>query len=104
MRLFELTEDFDLAAWKAKLPPGEGEIAYVIHLNKVEEVAVLGKSDSFAGTHEVMISSEGGHRGLLYPTFGKDLFNTEEEAKKALFKNKLTGKRARSAGWTAPRW
>ena len=103
MRLFELTEDFDLAAWKASLPPGEGEIAYVIHLGRVEEVAVQGKSNSFGGTHEVIITSEGGHQGLLYPTYGEDLFNTKEEAQKALFKNKLAGKKDK-APWRAPRW
>jgi hypothetical protein len=92
MRLYELTEDFDLAAWKASLPPGEGEIAYAIHLGRVEEVAVNGKSNSFGGTHEVTITSAGGHQGLLYPTYGVDLFNTKEEAQKALFKDKLAGK------------
>ena len=103
MRLFELTEDFDLAAWKASLPPGEGDIAYVIHLSKVEEVKVLGTSSSFGGTHKVLITSEGGHQGLLYPTFGEDLFKTEDEAKKKLFVSKLKGERSK-ASWRAPRW
>ena len=104
MRLYELTEDFDLAAWKASLPPGEGEIAYVIHLGRVEEVKVLGKTTSFGGSHEVLITSEGGHQGLLHPRYGVDLFNTEEEAKKTLFKNKLAGKLDSSGGVRVPRW
>jgi hypothetical protein len=92
VRLYELTEDFDLAAWKAKLPPGEGEVAYAIHLGEVHPVVVLGKTKHFDGSHEVEITSKGGHKGLLYPKFGVDLFNTEKEAKMALFKDKLAGK------------
>lgn len=91
MRLYEITEEFDLEAWRAKLPPNDGDTAYVIHLSKVQPVVVKSKSKKFNGTHEVVITSKGGHQGLLYPTFGKDLFKTEEQAKKALFKQELKG-------------
>ena len=96
MRLHELVEEFDFAAWKASLPPGEGEIAYVIHLSRVMPAVVLGKTNAFEGSHEVEITSKGGHKGLLYPKFGVDLFNTEEEAKKALFMQKLKNKPERA--------
>jgi len=90
MRLDEIA-DFDYEAWKAKLPPNDGDTAYVVYLSKVEPVKVQGKSDSFGGTHKVVITSKGGHTGLLYPTFGEDLFKTEKEAQKALFAQELKG-------------
>lgn len=107
MRIFEITDsDQILADFEKRVaakPPRRGNTAYVVYNSKVVPVVVQDETDKFGGTHEVLVTSKDGHQGLLYPTFGKDLFKTEEEAKKALFKQELKGYPKFNAV-KAPRW
>lgn len=104
MRLSEIKEgigkEFDVHDFLRK------ETAYVIYLSNVTPVVVRGKTTFQELDYEVTLSatdtSDSDFGGLLHVA-QKDIFRTEEEAEKELFKRKLKG-RPNTPHLRFPRW
>lgn len=102
MRLSEIKEgigkEFDKLDFLRK------EKAYVIYLSEVVPVTVRGKTTFQDLDYEViLLATYASDFGGLLHVAQADIFRTEEEAEKELFKRELQGKH-NTANWLTPRW
>lgn len=101
MKLKEITEglgkEFDVHDFLRK------EKAYVIYLSEVVPVVVRGKTTFQDLDYEVtLLATDASDFGGLLHVAQTDIFRTEEEAKKELFKRELKGEH-NTANWRTPR-
>lgn len=96
MRLSEITEDFDIDAHKYKPTLGVGQEMFSFNPQNGSIVPVTIKQRNFMGKeYKVVYAGDPPHSGNggIWAANADELFNTKEEAAKAMFKDKLTGKR-----------